>query len=170
MAEQKVRVYDLRTRRLTTIPARELAPGMVRARRVEGVAGDVWVDASQVRQEPVRQPPFEEDFRQTLRHIRDALCDVVPQTVEDWEDTFRRDTHPDEEIGFWQTVAEAYTHFAAGRPLSPEHKLDLLEVVFACLNNGTEYVLLTTSPATLSREGVKEIAEYVDRMAGQDEG
>jgi hypothetical protein len=169
MDGQTVRVLDLRTHRLITIPARELAPGMVRA-RVEGIEGDVWVDASQVRQGSVRQPPFGEDVLRVVRHIRDALLDVVPMTVEEWEDGFRRDDNPADEIAFWRTVAEAYTHFTAGRPLSAEQKLDLVEVIYACLNNGTDYVLLTTSPATLSREGVKEIAKYVDRMAGQDEG
>jgi hypothetical protein len=168
MAEGKVRVYDPRTRRLITIPARELAPGMVRT-RVEGVAGDVWLEASRVPRPPVRHPPFGEAVRPPLRHIWDTLYDALPQTVEEWEDGFRRDTNPDAEIAFWLTVAEAYTHLTAGRPLSPEQKRDLLEVIFACLNNGTEYVLVTTSPATLSRECVQRIAEYIDRMTGQDE-
>jgi hypothetical protein len=164
MDGQTVRVLDLRTHRLITIPARELAPGMVRA-RVEGIEGEVWVEASQVHQGPVLQPPFGEDVRQVVRHIRDALQDVVSLTAEEWEDGFRRDANPAEEIAFWCSVAEAYMHFTASRSLSPEQKRDLLEVIFACLNNGPEYVLLTTSPSTLSPDQVRQVAAYLERKA-----
>jgi hypothetical protein len=164
MAEGKVRVYDLRSGRLTRIPARELAPGMLRA-HVEGVAGDVWVDALQVRPGPVRHPPFGEDMRQVVRYICHAVQDVVSLTVEEWEDGFRRDRNPAVEVAFWRAVAEAYTHVTAGRPLSPEHKGDLLDVIFACLHNGPEYVLLTTNPSTVSSHQVREIAAYVGRNA-----
>jgi hypothetical protein len=137
---------------------------MLRA-QVEGVAGEVWVDASQVQPGPVRQPLLGEDVRQVVRSICDALQDVVSQTVEDWEDGFHRDVNPAGEVSFWRAVAEAYTHFTAGRPLSPEQKGDLLEVIFSCLNNGPEYVLLTTNPSTLSSHQVREIAAYLGRHA-----
>jgi hypothetical protein len=164
MDGQKVRVLDLRTHRLITIPARELAPGMVRV-RAESIEGDVWVEAAQVHQGPVLQPPLGEDVRRVVRHICDALQDVVPLTVEEWEDGLRRDVNPAGEVSFWRTVAEAYTRFTAGRRLSAEQKGDLLEVVFACLHNGTEYVLVTTNPTTLSPDQVREIVACIERKA-----
>jgi hypothetical protein len=113
----------------------------------------------------VRQPPLGEDVRQEVRHTPHAVQGVVPQAVEEWEDGSRRDASPAEEVAFWRSIAEAYTHLRAGRPLSPEQKRDLLDVIFACLNNGPEYTLLTTRPTTLSPDEVKEVAAYLERKA-----
>lgn len=47
MAEM-VKVYDFKTKQVTTIPMKELAPGMVLANAV-GI-GDVWIDANDGKQ------------------------------------------------------------------------------------------------------------------------
>jgi len=56
-----VQVYDFATKKVTSIPASELAPGMVWA-QVAGV-GRVWVVAAPPKnQAPYRHPPFTEDI------------------------------------------------------------------------------------------------------------
>ena len=44
MADQTARVLDANTQQIITIPASELAPGMMRV-HIEGVEGDVFVEA-----------------------------------------------------------------------------------------------------------------------------
>ena len=160
MTQGTVNVLDLDTNAITTIPAGELAEGMLRA-RMEGIDGEIWVEASKLKSGgPLRHPPFEEDLRDILRRLGQTFADVCPRTLEEWEDELRRDTHPEQEIALWVVMEEVFLHFTSGRSLDEEQKIDIFSVVLACVNNGPEYVLATTSPRTLSRKAVKEIVEY----------
>jgi hypothetical protein len=160
MPERTVRLYDFRTKQLTKIPARELAPGMVRA-RITGIDGEVFVDAAQVlRGGEVRHPPFPDAVREQLRRLYETFQDVYPKTLEEWEDGFRRDMHPEREIALWEYMATVFEHFTAGRSLNPEQRRDIYLVILTCMNNGKENVLVTTNPQTLSRKQVNEIVEF----------
>jgi hypothetical protein len=157
---EQVRVHDWETGRTTTIPAAELAPGMVRA-RVEGL-GEVWVDAAaSAGQAPLRHPPFGPDVRQRLEALRETFADVWPRTLEEWEDGFRRDTHPEQEIALWSLMAGCYRHFTDGRNLSAEQKQDIFRVIVTTVNNGEDYVTRTVEAQSLSRQKVREIAAFV---------
>src|SRR5262245_15758994 len=112
-----VRVYDLETKTITTIPAQELAPGMVRA-KVVGIEGEVFIEAAQMGETPYRQPPFSEGIRKRLEEIRNTFMEVRPLSLEEWEDGFRRDTKPAKEIGLWMWMGAAYKYFTKGRSLS----------------------------------------------------
>jgi hypothetical protein len=161
MSEQMVRVYDFDSRTLTTIPAAELSSSMIRA-KVQGIEGEVWVDGSQVKlKDKYQHPPFSEETRELLKQIQETFKDMCPKTVEEWEDGFRKDTHPDREIAIWLHMGKAYAHFTAGRVVDPDQKQDILNVILACVTNGKDYVLQTTNPRTLSRKRVKEIIDFV---------
>jgi hypothetical protein len=95
--QEAVRVYDLETKTITTIPAQELAPGMIRA-KVEGIEGEVFIEAAQMGETPYRQPPFSEGIRKRLEEIRNTFVEVRPLSLEEWEDGFRRDTNPEKEV------------------------------------------------------------------------
>jgi hypothetical protein len=159
-AQDTVRVYDFATKQIMIIPAAELAPGMVCA-QVEGIEGEVWIDAKGLKEGPFRHPPFGEEVRAHLRRLQDVLHDVYPITVEQWEEGFRRDADPEPEIATWLRIADVYEHFTEGHALDQEHKRDIFDVILACVNNGKDYVSQTTSPRTLSRARVREIAAYL---------
>jgi len=121
MSEPTVRVYDLQTRTLTAVPAHELAPGMIRA-RVEGVEGEVFVSAAQLAAlqagpPPYRHPPFGDDVRALIATVRDALREVRPLSLEQWEDGLRRDIDPGGELAVWLNVAELYRRLTQGGDL-----------------------------------------------------
>jgi hypothetical protein len=100
MADQTVRVLDAETQQMIIIPASELAPGMMRV-HIEGVEGDVFVEGGTLETSPHRHPPFDGKTRDFLRHLQGAMAEVHPRTVEQWEDGFRRDAHPDRKMQFW---------------------------------------------------------------------
>jgi hypothetical protein len=160
MAIERVRVFDFDTNRLTTIPAAELAPGMLRA-RVLGIEGEVWIDGSTEFAEEVRHPEFDEETRAYFRRLQSVFHDVYPQSLERWEYGFRCDMHPEREIALWLHMANCFEHFTAGRDLSPEQRWDIYVMILDTVNNGNDKVHLTTNPATLSRRRVQEIADYV---------
>src|SRR5437867_3265790 len=105
---EMVRVYDLDTGDITTIPAAELAPGMVSA-TIKGMEGQFWVEASKLNQGPYRHPPFSEEVRGMLRNIQQILQEVYPLTLEQWEDGFRRDTNAEREIAAWVYLSHIYS-------------------------------------------------------------
>jgi hypothetical protein len=158
---ETVRVYDVPSQTLVNIPACELAPGMFRA-RLHGVEGDVFVDSRQIQLGgPFRYPPFPPAVLEVLRHIQVTFGEVQPRTLADWENGFRRDTNPDEEVRLWLFMAEVYRRWTRGRRLSFVRKFELYLVVLHYVNNGPEAVPATvpaTVPVrTLDRRRVKAL-------------
>ena len=82
MADQTVRVLDAETQQIVTIPASELAPGMMRV-HIEGVEGDVFVEAGTLETSPHRHPPCDETTRDFLRQLQEVLADAHLLTVEE---------------------------------------------------------------------------------------
>jgi hypothetical protein len=167
MAEPMVRVYGFNTGAITRILARELAPGMVRA-RLTGIEGEVWIAGSQVRQSGYRHGPFDEGVRDVLRQFEALFCDVYPMTAAEWEDGFRRDLHPDREMAPWLRRAEVFVHFMAGRDLSFDQRQDIFQAILTAVSNGKEAVLLTSNPVTLSKRRVREIVDYLFHVRPAD--
>src|SRR5690242_11984238 len=60
MTQGTIRILDLDTKKVTTIPASELAPGMIRV-KYEGLEGEFFVEAAKLKSRaPLRHPPFGE--------------------------------------------------------------------------------------------------------------
>jgi hypothetical protein len=125
--KEMVQVYDLKSKTISTIPASELAPGMVHA-QVEGV-GLVWIAATQARPGPYQHGPFSKEVRDYLRQIKQALDEVYPQTLEQWEDGFRRDRNVERQIALWLHISSVYRRFTVDKNLSAEACGDYFDVV-----------------------------------------
>jgi hypothetical protein len=159
----KVRVHDAATNRTVNIPACELAPGMIRT-RIAGEAEEVWVEGSSLGASGFQHPPFSPELRREMEWLRDALHEVRPLTAEEWEDGFRRDVNMAAEIDLWLLMARCFQNLTAGRTLTLDQKKDIFKVILTTVTNGAEYVTQTINPATLSKESVREIAAFVERM------
>ena len=136
--------------------------------RVDGIEGEVWIDAAQAKAKtPFRHPPFPEETRTVLRYIQETFQTVRPLTLAEWEDGFRRDTHPQKEIDLWMVMAKGFRHFTDGRDLDVDQQQDIFQVVLASVNNGgnLEQILATTRRRTLSKNRVKEIVAYMVSLA-----
>ena len=169
MTTPTVRVQDPDTKQLITIPASELAPGMVKV-RVEPTGEEYFVAASSLTPmtdaTSFRHPPFSEEVRDLLRTIRDTFADVRPLSLEGWEGGFRCDAHPEKEIALWLNIAAAYRHLT--RHLTPgptelEKKRDIFQLILSSVNNGPDNAAATTATPTLSRKRVREIIDELKR-------
>jgi hypothetical protein len=145
-----VDVYDFATRSVHRIPARELAPNMVQV-QLEGVPGVVWVDARELNANSYQHPPFTEEIRDILRQIMASIGEVYPLSLEQWEDGFRRDANPEQEIALWLHVAEVYRRLTAGADLSQEQKTDYFRVLVGCMNSPREHVLQVVTLQEISK-------------------
>lgn len=157
-----VRFYDVETRRLVHIPASELRPGAVQA-QVEGIDGPVWLLAEQLRPGAVKHAPFEEGVRDYIRHIRESFVEHNDLSLDEWEEGFRRDAHPEQEIALWSHAANVYTAFARDEP-SASRRGDLYRCIIACLTTGPDAVWHILQPEVLDRE---EAQRVVNRFFGR---
>lgn len=169
MNNESVRVYDFETEETTQIPARELADTMAAA-TVEGVEGRVYVDARQAaaHDEKTRRElgiapgiaPFDEDARDFLREIKSSVDEFYCQTLEEWENGFRKDENPEMEIALWLHLARKYRGFTTSRNLTKDQRFDYYKLFLTCLNNPREHVLSIYSPEVITPKQVNEGIAY----------
>src|SRR5262245_7698672 len=97
MTQERIRLYDCGTRTYKRTSARKLAPGMVQAIIVDeetGAGTQAWIDARKPRRGEYQHPPFPKSVRNgVLRKIQRMFKDVRPLSLDEWEDSFRRDVH-----------------------------------------------------------------------------
>jgi hypothetical protein len=159
---ETVPYFDAPSGRVVHIPAAELRPGVVQA-RVEGVEGLVWVTADQLQPGEIRHPPFTEEVRAYVRRIEQAFAEHRSLSFQEWEEGFRRDANPSQEIALWLHAADVYESFAADEP-SAARREDLYRVIVACLTASPEGVRHVLETAALTRE---EAQRVIDRYYGK---
>jgi len=154
-----VRVHDPATGKINVIPSAELAPGMVEA-QVEGV-GRVWINSATVNPSgKFKHPPFEPELRDFIeREIQKPLADVWPKTLAQWEDNFRRDTEPEQEIGLWCRIAERFVEFSKSEGLDQAQRQECFAIMLHCSTVPTEQILEVVTLKALTREQAQRAIE-----------
>jgi hypothetical protein len=154
-----VRVYDPVTRKINTIPAAELAPGIVEA-QVAGV-GLVWINSAQVKGErEYKHPPLEPGMRDIIeREIQMPLAEVWPKTLAQLEDNFRRDAEPEQEIGLWCRIAERFAEFSKSEGLNQAQRQDCFAIMLHCSTVSPEQILEVVPLKALTREQAQRAIE-----------
>ena len=130
-----------------------------------GCGPQKWIKISQLEGGPLRHAPFEDEgVRRLLRQIQETLAEVEPRTVEQWEDGFRRDHHPDREIATWLHIAAVYHRFTKSGPglptLSLEDKREVFTVCLACSVNGPLELQTRADISTPSQRAGHTVARY----------
>ena len=150
-----VRFYDVACQRVVQIPPAELRPGCVQA-RIQGIEGVVWIAADDVKEGPVRHPPFGEDLMSYIRDIQAAFAEHRPLTVEQWEEGFRRDVHAEREIAGFSYAADVYRRFTASEP-SAEKRRDVYRLLITCMTTSPDAVWHVAKLDALSRPEAERI-------------
>lgn len=146
-----VTVYDIDTKKTQTIPASELAPGMVQA-NVQGI-GLVWIRADQTKHGALRHPPFSDELIELIKsQIQLPLEGVMPKTLAEWEDGFRRDQKPEQEIALWCHLASRFQNFAQAEELDVRQRHEAFNVLLACTLGPPEQILEIVRLSALTRE------------------
>ena len=157
--KESVKIYDFKTKIVTTIPAAELAPGMIRI-RLSGSDEIYWADASQMSDAKSQywHSPFSGELKEKIVFIQRALSDVHFKTFESWEDGFRQDLNAKQEIEIWFRAAMLYSSFAESHRLNREQKHEVFSVLGACLNGTRSTVFETITLNSLPRVLAEELA------------
>jgi hypothetical protein len=156
-----VKICDPETKEVTTIPMAELAVGTIRVKLGDDPT-EYYVDSKKLpRDGEYRHPPFGEEDRAVIRAIWAAFRDVHPQSLEDWENGFRMDAHPQKEIALWLLMSHVFLHITHDRNLTFDKRREIFNVVLTCMNNGPEAVFSTVTCHTLSRKRIQAIVDFM---------
>lgn len=155
-----VKIFDPHNQQITSIPALELSPGMIEV-HVEGIEGCVWVHSSSIKQDDYKHPPFPEDIKQYLKKIKKDLDEVYSNSLEDWEDSFRKDSYPAQEIALWCHIGEVYQRLTSKKKLNLNQKMDYFRILVACTTSPRKHIFEILELQCLSRrEAEKAIALF----------
>ena len=160
--KESARVYDFKTKKITTIPNKELAPGMIEA-NVIGV-GLVWIDSKDcTSSDEFRHQSFSADVRSQIEGIKSALDEVHPKPLQNWEDGFRRDSNPEIEIKVWERIAAVYQRCIQDESLTPKQRMDYFNVISTCSISSRNAVLEVFKPTAITRiQAMDAISLYFD--------
>jgi hypothetical protein len=159
---ETVLFYDVESRRVVRIPVSELRPGAVQA-RVQGIDEIVWVVPEQLKEGPLRHGPFPEEVRAVIRQIQETFAEFYPLSLEEWEDGFRRDANPAQEIAIWSHAATVYREFVEAEERTAEQRQDAYRVVVSCMTASPDTVWHVIQLSALSRPQAEQI---VNRFYG----
>lgn len=157
------RYYDVENRRVLEVPVTELE-GLMQA-CVEGIDGLVWIDPEKLPLAlgELKHPPFDEDIREYIRHIHTTFIEHRDLSFDDWEEGFRCDKNPAQEIALWSHAADVYSMFAKSEE-SLEHRKDIYRCIVVCLNTEFDDVWNVLRLSCLSHE---EAAQVVSAFYGK---
>lgn len=165
-----VPVYDPQDGTTTSMPARELASGMMTVEG-PGINGRAFVNArelaSTLSPSPIIHPPLDAQHKELMQALSEDLWEVNPKSAEEWELGFRKDAHMENEMSMWATLALTYTTLVEERvdPARPHNmrqkqKRDYYHVLLQCICVPRENVLQTVRPLEIIT--TEEAAEVVD--------
>ena len=133
-ADQTVRVYDFDTNRAYAIPAGELAPGMAKV-RIDGIAGEVWVDAAELAPGPIRHRSLPADVAERVERVFatfEPVLAVQDVDLPTFMDDFRREIDPDGEVRAWQYLAWVYERVTGLGDFTLAGKCGIYNTLLAC--------------------------------------
>jgi hypothetical protein len=152
MAEN-VEVIDIETGDVSTVPSDQIGPGMV---RVSYEGKEYWADSEQLQQNEYQHEPFQGEMKARIESIMANLSEVYSLSYEEWEDGFRRDQNPLNEMVIWERIVSVYQRFT-NKESSLAKKKEIYSVIVTCSYSEPGQVLNQVSLNALSEKQAKEI-------------
>ena len=148
-----VEVIDLKTDSVSVVPSDQIGPGMIRIRH-EGK--NYWADSSQIQRNEYQHNPFEGEMKSRIESIMNNLSEVYSLSYKEWEDGFRRDKDPINEIAIWEHIVSIYERFSKNVS-NLSLKREIFSVVSTCSYSGSGQVLNQVTLEVLTKEQAKKI-------------
>jgi hypothetical protein len=93
---------------------------------------------------PIRHAELSPDLVARIKNLHLALDEVYPSSLADWLDDFRRDLHPEQEVVWWERLAQCYITYRDRQDLNAKQR----QAAFKILLN----INLGVHPASLSAD------------------
>ncbi|MDR7088837.1 hypothetical protein [Cellvibrio fibrivorans] len=152
-----VEVYDFDTKKVYLVAQEKLGAEMIHI-NLEGKI--YWANSNQLTQNTYQHPPFEGELRQKISNIQKELESVNSQTYAEWEDGFRRDQNPKNEVAIWEHIVSVYRKFSKNYP-DVAAKKEIYKIAVLCSYSEESAVLTQANVKVISSQVAQEIiAEY----------
>jgi hypothetical protein len=148
-----VEVIDIETGKVSKVSSDQIGPGMM---LISYEGKEYWADSAQLRQNEYQHGPFEGETRKRIESIMNSLAGVYSLTYEEWEDGFRRDQNPLNEIAIWEYIVSLYQSYAQNIS-SLATKREIYKIIVTCSYSEPEQVLKLVPIKLLSESQSKEI-------------
>jgi len=125
---KEVEVYDIESGSISRISQDLLGPEFVRI-DLEGKI--YWADSNQLKQNTHQHEEFEGERKRRVSKIQEELSEVNDQSYLEWEDGFRRDANPDNEISIWEHIISVYKSNITNESSFAEKK-EIYQVAVVC--------------------------------------
>ena len=96
----------------------------------------------------------EEALHESEEKFRE-MADLLPQTIEQWEDGFQRQVDPAKEVALWLHMIAVLRECGKGEQLSHDQRMEIYLFVLKyslCPAGSTDTILDAITPITISRE------------------
>ncbi len=150
-----VEVYDFDTKKVYLVPQEKLGAEMIRI-NLEGKL--YWANSNQLTQNTYQHPPFEGELKQKISNIQKELESVNSQTYAEWEDGFRRDQNPKNEIAIWEHIVSVYLNFSKIYP-DVAAKKEIYKIAVLCSYSEESAVLTQANVKVISPQVAQEIID-----------
>lgn len=146
-------VLNTDTNEVVQTPIDKIGPHMVRA-RIDGK--DCWVDSRKLSVSEYKHPVFSGDRKDHVINIQKKIHDVYYKSYKDWEDGFRRDANPDQEIAIWEYIISIYESESSGYS-GLEQRKEILQVAIVCSYSAPDIALNQVQLKTISPEKARSV-------------
>jgi hypothetical protein len=113
-----------------------------------------YVDPSQLRPGPIRHESLPPEMLEQIKAVFDVIGRYLGMTLEQFEVTFMRDTHPESEVALWCSITAAWLayheEFPSGKELPDEVEKKLVGALIA-ISAGVEDLSKLGVPADVGR-------------------
>ncbi|WP_265594205.1 hypothetical protein [Haloferula sp. BvORR071] len=154
-----VRYYDTATKTVVRIPKAELRPGVVLVKAADDPE-PMYMDASDLKLGSIQHPTLPEELRAGIEHLAAELADVNPQSAADWEDGFRRDQNPEQELAGWLHLAAILKVMSTRHGYDLPRRKECFRVLVACFTGARATVRERSDPTLLPPSEVELTIKY----------
>lgn len=118
---------------------------------------------SDIHMAPIRHRKMSEDLARRIRLVRAALLDFYPQSMAFWMDGFQRDTHPIDEVRYWERIASAAIEFSNYISTDETKKREIFRLLLNISNNVSANKGEARSQI-LTDEEIEQLSEVLDSL------
>ncbi len=120
-----------------------------------------WIDPSKIEQGSIVHDSLTSSQLENIEYLYNTFSEVDPTTQEKWIEDFRRDKNPENEIGIWMMMANAYNSYCQrGEELDLEVKKEVFQIVLLRSSVSEEEVLAKMKLERLTKENAIEIMSF----------
>ena len=150
---KEVEVIDVETGIISLVPSNLIGPEML---RINYKGKLYWANETQLRRNEYQHNAFVGDIKKRIKSIMNGLSEVYPLSYEEWEDGFRRDQNPRDEISIWENIVSQYKQ-NTGNCLDLEYKKEVYSILIRCSISEHDQVLNQVTLKKLSKDQAKII-------------